>query len=330
MNDEKAAIINMVSGGVITSAEGLTLFKALCELEGMGSYESDVEVEDPRYLPPWESEGEEPHQLLGQNKCLRAIASANQQIISALQEGKLEDVTSKVSVLDVMQLSGYRPSPVQGNNGGFTTGSLHLKGDNDGLYTRGWGMWMSWSLSTDLDMPPTWGEPTLMQIFMPSRSLPLRREATEPFDGEREQIKVTSEFESLSDSVVTEAGQFDGCLKLRRTISPLGDAQFRGGWAHDINDSLRHTGTQYIWLAPGVGVVKFLHEHPNNTQTQIELVDCDIQDGEPLYFPLSLGNKWRYQWQDELTIHRELIRVILDKGDGAFTLSCANHITGIP
>ena len=330
MNDEKAAIISMVSGGMISSSEGLTLFKALCELEGMGSYESDVEVEDPRYLPPWESEGDELHQLLGENKCARAIASANQQIISALQEGKLEDVTPKVSALDVMQLSGYKPSPIQGKNGGFTTGSLNLKGDDDGLYAQGWSMWMSWWFSTDLEMPPTWGEPMLMQMFMPSKSLPLRREATEASDEEGEQIKVTSEFESLDDSVVTKAGQFDGCLKLRRTISPLGDAQFRGGWAHDINDNLRRIGTQYIWLAQDVGVVKFLHEHPNNTRTEIELVDYDVQTGEPLYFPLSLGSKWRYQWQDELAIHRELVRVVLDKGDGVFTLSCANHIAGIP
>jgi hypothetical protein len=67
----------MVSEGSITRSEGIALLETLYSIEDMGSYESDVEVEDPRYLPPWESEEGELHELLGQNKCARAIASAN-------------------------------------------------------------------------------------------------------------------------------------------------------------------------------------------------------------------------------------------------------------
>ena len=40
MNDEKTAVIKMVSDGTIAASEGLVLFEALCDLEGMGSYES--------------------------------------------------------------------------------------------------------------------------------------------------------------------------------------------------------------------------------------------------------------------------------------------------
>lgn len=68
MNDEKSFIINMVSDGTINSLEWIALFKYLCELEDIAPYESDVEVDDPRYLPLWESEGGKLHELLSQNK----------------------------------------------------------------------------------------------------------------------------------------------------------------------------------------------------------------------------------------------------------------------
>lgn len=329
MNDEKTAIINMVSAKTITSSEGVALFETLCSLENMGSYESDVEVEDPKHLPPWESEAGDLHELLGQSKCERAIASANQQIISALQEDKLEDIPSKLSALDVIQLSRFGPTPKQGGNGGFTVGSLQLKRENNGLSIRGWGMSLSWWMNTELELPPTWGEPMLMHLFMAPRFLRLEWRGDEVIDEEKDQIKTVSTIEGFEDSVITKAGRFDGCLKLKTVIRGLGGARFEGAGKHDINDSLRGIGTKFLWLAPNVGVVKLLYEHPNNTQTEIELVDHHVRDGDPSYFPLSLGSKWQYQWQDELVIHKELIRVVLCKEDGVSVLSCAKHMAEI-
>ena len=328
MNDEKTAVINMVSEGTITSSEGIALFEALCDLEDMESYESDVEAEDPKYLPPWESEEENLPRLVGQSKFARAIATANRHIISALQEDKLDDIPSKLAVLDVIQLSAFRPSKPDGNRG-FTMGGIHLKPDHKGLQIRGWGMVMSWWMSTELELPPTWADPMLLQAFMASRSLRMKWKADEKMDEERDQVKAVSTIESFDDSVTTKAGRFDDCLRLKKVISARGDAKFEGARKHDINDSLRMIGTQSIWLAPHVGVVKLLYKHPNNTQTEIELADYHVRDAEPLYFPLSPGNKWRYQWQDAVAVHHDLIRVVLRKEDGRFILSCANHIAGI-
>jgi hypothetical protein len=334
MNDEKTLIINMVSSGTIAPSEGIALFKSLCDLEDITPYESDVEVDDPRYLPPWESEGDELHELLNQNKCARAIASANQQIISALEESRLDDIPSRLSAFDVIQLSRCNPATKEGGNGGFVIGSFRLRYIEDGLQSQGWGFWLSSSMHTDTDLklPPTWGEPMMMQILMLHRilgSIRLKGQTGEEYSEEIEQVKVTSRIESIDDSVIAKAGQFDNCLKLCIDARPIKDIKFEEGLKHDINDKIRRIGTQSIWFAPNVGIVKFLYEHPNNTQTDVELVDYDVQSGESIYFPLSLGNRWQYQWQDPLTIHRELIRVILDKGEGSYVLSCSNHIESI-
>jgi len=333
MNDEKAAVINMVSEGTITSSEGLTLFETLCDLEDMKSCESGVEAEDPRYLPPWESENNDLFELLFQNKCARVISSANQEVISALRAGNLEDIPSKIGTLDVIQLSRFKLRPKEKGNGGFAMlGSVNIKFEDNGLRTQNLGMriscWLNW-MSTDLKLPPTWWEPMLMQVFAATRPLRLKWEIGEVMDEEADCIRLTSTIESFDDSVVTKAGRFDGCLKLKTVIRGLENQQFENDRRFDMNDNLRLTGTRFIWLAPNVGIVKFLYEHGNDTKTEVELVDYHVQGGEPLYFPLSLGNKWRYQWQDEVVIHKELLRVILHNEDGSFVLCCAKPMIEI-
>ena len=148
MNDEKTAVINMMSEETITPSEGLALFETLCDLEGMGSYENNIEVDDPGHLPPWESEGGELHELLGQNECSAAIDCANRKIISALQDGKPGDTSAHVAALDVSQISGFRPSADRNGNGGFTMGCVRVKRADDALLAIGWSFWMSSWLTT--------------------------------------------------------------------------------------------------------------------------------------------------------------------------------------
>ena len=184
---------------------------------------------------------------------------------------------------------------------------------------------MSWWMHTELELPPTWGDSMLRQVFGVSGKLLLGRESDEWMDEENKQIKALSKLEGKDDSVTTKAGKFDDCLKVKVAISPFGSAGFEKAKKHDIHDKLKRIGTQYIWLAPNVGIVKFLHEHPNDTRTEIELVDYNVRAGHSSYFPLSLGNKWQYQWQDRYGIHRELIRVVSLMNDEIF-FSFANHM----
>jgi hypothetical protein len=236
--------------------------------------------------------------------------------------------SAKISALDVLQLSRFKPAVERDGNGGFTSGRFRLRLDDDVLYTNGWGFWMSWWIHTEKELPPAWGEPMLMQIFSVSGGLRLKWEADTVMEEEKEQMKAVTRVDSFDDSVITKAGIFDGCLKLKTVISGLGDAGFDKAKKQDMNDELRRIGTQYIWLAPNVGIVKFLYEHPNDMQTEIELVDYNVAAGDPLHFPLSSSNNWRYQCQDEVAVHRELIRVFPCLEEGLFMVSSSKHIEG--
>ncbi len=335
MNDEKTAVINMVSDGVITSSEGVALFEALCHLEGISSHETGVEFEALRDLPPWESEGQRERELawsLFEHKFAKAITLVNREIVSALREATLEAMEAipyEVSALDLSRISGFWVRPKRGDPGAFVSGAFALTDEGSGIRQRGWGFLMARLMNGELGQPPTWGERVLMQIFTVPGFLQLEWKAGEVIDEEQEQVRAASTVESFDDSVTTQAGRFDGCLKLKIAIHALGDSQFveeRG--VHDLHNDLRMIGTKFVWLAPNVGVVKFLHEHVNNTRTEIELVDYHVRTGEQLYFPLSLGNRWQYQWQDEFGIHRELVRTVLCIRDEVL-VSFANHMEEI-
>jgi len=338
MNDEKTAVINMVSEGTITSSEGIALFEVLCDLEGIRFHETGVEFEALPVLPPWESE--EPRErelayLMIEHKFVKAIALTNREIISAMQEGRWEDIAYRLSALDLSQISRFSLWPKRGDPGALVSGIFPLKDEKNGVRQaeqegeQRWGFLMARVINGKPGRTPTWGEPVLMQIFTAPKFLQLEWEAGEVMDQEQDQVRAVSTVESFDDSVTTKAGEFDGCLKLKIVISALGVLQFVEEFgAHDIHNALRMIGTKFIWLAPNVGVVKFLHEHVNNTRTEIELVDYHIRGGKPRYFPLTLGNSWQYQWQDEFGIHRELMRTVLRTNDEVL-VSFASHMEEI-
>jgi hypothetical protein len=238
-------------------------------------------------------------------------------------------------MLDLIELSGFKLRPKEGGYGGFAAlDGINVKAEDNGLRAQGGGVWISCLGSIeDMKLPPTWWESMFSQVFGITKFLRLKWEAGEVISEEAEwqddQMELTSTVESFDDSVVTKAGKFDSCLKLKRVIRGVGGQEFRDVRSFDMNDSLWLTGTQHIWLAPNVGIVKFLYEHPNDTRTEVELVEYHIRGGEPLYFPLSPGNRWRYQWQDEVVIHKELLRVVLRNEDGSFTLCCVKPMIEI-
>ena len=240
------------------------------------------------------------------------------------------EIPARISALDLIQMLRFRVIIKRDVPSALVSGIFSLKSRDEGIAGNGGGFLLARVLNNArLGRSPTWGEPTLLQIFSVPKLIRLKWEADEAIDEEQDGVRIVSTVDSFDDSVTTKAGKFDGCLKLKITISALGDSQFDiadENGLHDIQNSLRMIGTKFIWLAPNVGVVNFLHEHFNNTQTQIELVDYQVEGGEHLYFPLSLGNKWRYQWQDAFGIHKELIRVISRGVDRAFFLSFAKNM----
>lgn len=58
-------------------------------------------------------------------------------------------------------------------------------------------------------------------------------------------------------------------------------------------------GTRYLWFTKGIGIVKMRYEHSNGVVTEAELLEYEIPVEEQEYFPLKVGNMWRYRWQND-------------------------------
>ena len=95
--------------------------------------------------------------------------------------------------------------------------------------------------------------------------------------------------ESLSDHVVTPAGDFAKCLRVVTVISPAD-----GGTA-TVPSARSFCGTRTAWFAAGVGLVKLRHEDQTDQVWLVNLVDHAGTGGNG-FLPLGDGRMWRYRW----------------------------------
>jgi RNA polymerase sigma-70 factor (ECF subfamily) len=131
----------------------------------------------------------------------------------------------------------------------------------------------------------------------------------------------TKVIESLNDKVVIPAGSFEGCLRITNTIPEPPDSDF----SDEIKVFRRRVmcGKETMWFAPGIGLVKYRHENLRDDVLSIQLTEYHIEDGQDGdYFPLAIGNQWRYEHHDDPTLVTENYRVVAQEGN-AFHLACA-------
>ena len=135
--------------------------------------------------------------------------------------------------------------------------------------------------------------------------------------------------EAIDEIVSVPAGEFNHCVKVKTTVQMR--ATNEGSPQADENYNLRkeyREGDKWMWFAKGIGVVKVEHHHPNGKQTTIELTDYHLVELSDTYFPISIGNRWRYEWRDENgeLLFKEQERVILEH-EGVFQLACSGYTT---
>jgi len=130
--------------------------------------------------------------------------------------------------------------------------------------------------------------------------------------------------EAMNATVTVPAGRFRNCLRIRTTIRPAG----RGSWispeaAWTVRDL---TGTRWMWLAPGLGLVRMLFLNDNDGVTDIVVVECAGRERGGGYLPLAAGNWWRYRWLTHYpgAVLTETCRVVKSRGRQAI-ISCAVH-----
>ena len=85
---------------------------------------------------------------------------------------------------------------------------------------------------------------------------------------------------------------FPKCLKHKTVIT-------NANWEHysELEKALIN-GTRYLWLSPGLGVVKLRYEHSNGVITEAELIDGHVPVKDDSYFPVNLGASWTYKWKN--------------------------------
>jgi RNA polymerase sigma-70 factor (ECF subfamily) len=132
---------------------------------------------------------------------------------------------------------------------------------------------------------------------------------------EGDELIAKAEVESEDDIIVTPAGRFEGCLRVRTIITPMD-----GGTATEYT-TRSYCGTRMTWFAPGVGLVKLRHEDQNETIWAVYLVEHEGSGGEE-YFPLSVGRMWRYRWMAWNGMFEDICRVISNDGN-TFYISSA-------
>jgi predicted metalloprotease with PDZ domain len=106
--------------------------------------------------------------------------------------------------------------------------------------------------------------------------------------GETEQVTLESyEDVKLANTV------YPKCLKHKTVITDANRERYS-----ELEKSLIN-GTRYLWLSPGLGVVKLRYEHSNGIITEAELIDSHVPIKNDSYFPVNVGTSWTYKWKND-------------------------------
>ena len=107
---------------------------------------------------------------------------------------------------------------------------------------------------------------------------------------------VVGALKSKSERVTVSTFSFENCIQLETSISTSAEDPH-------LDENLErergfYAGEKNAWFAPSIGLVRLLYQHGNGYETDIQLVDYEIDRGKEGYFPLALGNRWHYRWVD--------------------------------
>lgn len=105
------------------------------------------------------------------------------------------------------------------------------------------------------------------------------------------EMRLTSSIESLDDVMHVPAGTFTECLKMKTVFEQVGEEP--DDFYRRLNEYT--SGEQYLWFAPGTGLVKVLRCYGDGMESEVLLTECAVPGQHGDYFPLELGASWQYQ-----------------------------------
>ena len=135
--------------------------------------------------------------------------------------------------------------------------------------------------------------------------------------------------EADDECIQTPAGEFEGCVRVRTRarLRPATDGALPSPRRRPKERDYLE-GEKRMWFAPGAGIARAEYDHANGQRTAAVLVEYSCSEGGDGYYPLVVGNWWRYEWRDENgeLLFRSKDRVVLQE-DGRFYLACSGYTT---
>lgn len=256
----------------------------------------------------------------GEYDRMRQRAQEALKLLSELDDGKSEALTG--AALDLADALPDVWNP--GQTGGYAMAVFPVEVSDDGLAF----------LDPESVRNYSWGCPSrcaaLVHLLRPRRFLgpsldvgaTWEDHATRLPDGlswgieKGDEIAAKSEVESEDDTVITPAGKFEGCLRVKTVITPTD-----GGTATEYR-TRSYCGARTMWFVKGVGLVKFRHQDQNGDVWTVYLVEYSGSDSAG-YFPLSPGQMWRYRWERMKSIFEDVCRVTAGNGN----IACISSAT---
>ena len=112
-------------------------------------------------------------------------------------------------------------------------------------------------------------------------------------------IKTIQEVISMNESITVSGEKFSDCIHIRIT-DILNDDENDTSSGAVLNKLLN--GVKDIWYAPNTGIIKHTFAALNGAKFSVDLCEYTINNKnahetnlQKKYFPVALGNKWRYK-----------------------------------
>jgi hypothetical protein len=301
MNDERAAIIDMVIRKQLPAAAAVRLLGSLLHLE---TGEEGV-IEPPCRRPPWWEVDRDLDALLWAQDCASLLPSATYQLAKGLEAGNMERGMVHFSALEVMYLANFW---TESTDTRFTYGSMVLA-EREGALHQDW-----------FDHVVGAG---CIALWLFSHPFPIETTRRQYGRSEEESsTRVATTAFPEPDLVSTTRGDFKDCLRVvRHTSKPC------EGAALDHSASLTQSETLTVWLARGTGPVRIHRERFDSSVEQIELSACAGSDSDPEhYFPRKPGCWWRFDSSEGGWLRRELWRVLAHPEEGSSWLITSAYL----
>jgi len=138
-------------------------------------------------------------------------------------------------------------------------------------------------------------------------------------------LPATRTIEADDDTIVVPVGKFEHCLRVKTVISEPDGADFSENFKTFRRRCL--CGVRTMWFAPKVGLIKLRHENETGGIHTVQLLSFHVDSkmsGD--YFPLSIGNRWKYERYADWCKTRkiEAYRVVAQESE-YFHIACAAY-----